>query len=164
MNKWGQSRFWASPGGAVSGLPGAGAAKIGFAGPVDAPDGRVRSASEKQENAYGSSPESGSQASQLTRGGSTGFWTAGYFSVILRARSFTNILRTAMQSFNPESFRTQQAQEIQAKLEQLQAETGQLMLELTTLYGKYATLLQENITLKSRMGKLELKEAVVTAR
>ncbi len=38
------------------------------------------------------------------------------------------------------------------------------MLELTTLYGKYASLLQENISLKSRMGKLELKEAVVTAR
>jgi|GEM_PF-2884309 len=69
-----------------------------------------------------------------------------------------------MQNFNPESFKAQQAQEIQAKLEQLQAETGNLMLELTTLYGKYATLLQENITLKSRMGKLELKEAVVSSR
>ena len=69
-----------------------------------------------------------------------------------------------MQNFNPESFKAQQAQEIQAKLEQLQAETGNLMLELTTLYGKYASLLQENITLKSRMGKLELKEAVVASR
>jgi hypothetical protein len=69
-----------------------------------------------------------------------------------------------MQNFNPESFKAQQAQEIQAKLEQLQAETGNLMLELTTLYGKYASLLQENITLKSRMGKLELKEAVVSSR
>jgi regulator of replication initiation timing len=69
-----------------------------------------------------------------------------------------------MQSFNPETFRAQQVQEIQAKLEQLQSETGQLMLELTTLYGKYATLLQENISLKSRMGKIELKEAVVAAR
>jgi regulator of replication initiation timing len=69
-----------------------------------------------------------------------------------------------MQSFNPETFKAQQVQEIQAKLEQLQSETGQLMLELTTLYGKYATLLQENISLKSRMGKLELKEAVVSTR
>ena len=69
-----------------------------------------------------------------------------------------------MQNFNPESFKAQQAQEIQAKLEQLQAETGNLMLELTTLYGKYATLLQENISLKSRVGKHELKEAVVASR
>ncbi len=147
-----------------NGLRGPGAVKKGLEGSANAPGGDVRLAPRKQENPHRNSPESDWLPLHLTRGGGGGVWTAGYFSDILHARSFTFILRTAMQSFNPETFKAQQVQEIQAKLEQLQSETGQLMLELTTLYGKYASLLQENISLKSRMGKLELKEAVVTTR
>ena len=62
-----------------------------------------------------------------------------------------------MQSVNLESSKAKQAQELQAKLDQLQTESSQLLLELTTLYGKYANVLQENISLKSRVGKLEGK-------
>lgn len=62
-----------------------------------------------------------------------------------------------MQNFSPELFKAQQAQELQTKIEQLQSETSQLILELTTLYGKYASVLRENITLKSQVGKAEMK-------
>lgn len=68
-----------------------------------------------------------------------------------------------MQNVNSESSKVQQAQELQAKLEQLQTESSQLLLELTTLYGKYANVLQENISLKSRVGKLEGKVNLVNA-
>jgi predicted nuclease with TOPRIM domain len=68
-----------------------------------------------------------------------------------------------MQNVNSQSSKVQQAQELQAKLEQLQTESSQLLLELTTLYGKYANVLQENISLKSRVGKLEGKISLVNA-
>lgn len=62
-----------------------------------------------------------------------------------------------MQNVNSESTKVQLAQELQTKIEQLQTETNQLLLELTTLYGKYANVLQENVSLKSKVGKLENK-------
>lgn len=49
----------------------------------------------------------------------------------------------------------QQAEELQAKIDYLRGETSQLLVELTTLYAKYASVLQENISLKSRVGKLD---------
>jgi hypothetical protein len=58
-----------------------------------------------------------------------------------------------MQNFNQELLKAQQTQELQTKIEHLQSETSQLILELTTLYGKYATVLRENISLKSQAGK-----------
>ncbi len=51
----------------------------------------------------------------------------------------------------------QQAEELQAKIEHLRGETSQLLVELTNLYAKYASVLQENISLKSRVGKTELQ-------
>jgi hypothetical protein len=57
-----------------------------------------------------------------------------------------------MQNFNQELLKAQQTQELQTKIEHLQSETSQLILELTTLYGKYATVLRENISLKSQAG------------
>jgi CII-binding regulator of phage lambda lysogenization HflD len=62
-----------------------------------------------------------------------------------------------MQNFNQEVLKAQQTQELQTKIEHLQSETSQLILELTTLYGKYASVLRENISLKSQVGKMELK-------
>ncbi len=62
-----------------------------------------------------------------------------------------------MQNFNQEVLKARQTQELQTKIEHLQSETSQLILELTTLYGKYASVLRENISLKSQVGKMELK-------
>ncbi len=62
-----------------------------------------------------------------------------------------------MQNFNQEVLKARQTQELQTKIEHLQSETSQLILELTSLYGKYASVLRENISLKSQVGKMELK-------
>ncbi len=60
-----------------------------------------------------------------------------------------------MQNTNQTSMQVQQAEELQAKIDYLRGETSQLLVELTTLYAKYASVLQENISLKSRVGKLD---------
>jgi len=60
-----------------------------------------------------------------------------------------------MKNIHSEQTKAQQAQELQSKIDQLQQEAGKLMLELTTLYGKYASVLQENVSLKAQVVRLE---------
>jgi hypothetical protein len=162
MNCRGQSRFGELSGGVKRPAGRRGGTK-GLAGSAKAPGGDVRLAAGKQENPHGNSPKVMHCVAPYKGrppGCLDGRLLFGHI-----ARKIVHLYSShSYAKLQPETFKAQQVQEIQAKLEQLQSETGQLMLELTTLYGKYASLLQENISLKSRMGKLELKEAVVTTR
>ncbi len=60
-----------------------------------------------------------------------------------------------MLNSNYASAQVHQAEEMQVKVDHLQTENRQLLLELITLYSKYASVLQENASLKSRTAKSE---------